>query len=125
MNYRLAFTQFKDHSEITVRGVYYRMENAKFARLNSPVRLVPEPNNQYDSNAIKVECPNPDSFNDSEYFHIGYIPREITKEIYDILQSDEKYLFFISKLNSELTGVTISISAVNPKGKFLKLDILN
>lgn len=61
-----------------VAGVTYEGRQALIAQLTGrePCRLVPEPTNQYDSNAIAVEVNHR-----GDIFHIGYIPKEIAAEI--------------------------------------------
>lgn len=61
---------------IVVVGIKYRAENArtalKEAKDGDSVDLIPEPDNNVDSNAVKV-C--------FRGVHIGYIPRYLSKEI--------------------------------------------
>ena len=72
-----------------VKGVH--LEHYLYAVLNcckvhDIVTLVPEPNNTYDSNAVKVECSG---------WQIGYVPQYETDEVYDILKKD--YIAYVEK----------------------------
>lgn len=63
---------------VKVAGVSYEGRQAHLARLTGkePVRLVPEPTNAYDPNAIAVMIAV-----DGKVLHCGYIPREIAATV--------------------------------------------
>jgi len=63
---------------VRVVGVTYegRQELIEQLREGDYGRLVPEPTNPYDVNAIAVHIPH-----DGEVFHIGYIKREFAAEV--------------------------------------------
>lgn len=70
---------------VKVVGVSYEGRQAHLARLvgNEPVRLVPEPTNKYDPNAIAVHIAV-----GGEVLHCGYIPREIAAEIAPLMDGE-------------------------------------
>lgn len=71
-------TETVTRERIIVAGIEYRKEQARpmLRELNEgdTVELVPEPENLYDSHAVKV-C--------VKGVHVGYIPRYLSKEIFD------------------------------------------
>lgn len=89
---------------IRVAGVSYEGRQAYLARLigNEPVRLIPEPQNPYDANAIAVyiavpialdrQINDPNGLSDmvpeTEVLHCGYIPRDMAAEIASLLEGE-------------------------------------
>lgn len=90
---------------VKVAGVTYegRQEHIAKLRGNEPVRLVPEPENKFDSNAIAVHIAVELPFEDQDYdgsdlgdgishktevLHCGYIPRELAKDIAPLLDGE-------------------------------------
>ena len=77
---------------ITVAGTYYRpicndREKLPLLKIGTSISLEREPTNPYDQNAIKVI---PRGFQPCDW--IGYIPREIAKELAPILARGSQYL---------------------------------
>ena len=70
---------------VRVAGVTFEGRQAKIERLNGSeaVRLVPEPENIYDSNALAVQVSK-----DGELLHVGYVPRELAAKIAPVLQGE-------------------------------------
>lgn len=70
---------------IRVAGVTYDGRQEHLAKLegNEPVRLVPEPTNAYDPNAIAVMIAVK-----GEVLHCGYIPKELAKDIAKFLDGE-------------------------------------
>lgn len=62
------------------------------------VKLVPEPNNRFDQNAIKVECNG---------YLIGYVPAYFTAEVQDVLFKEN--IAYVSEITK---GSNISIKIV-------------
>jgi len=70
---------------VRVAGTTFDNRQEHLARLtgNEPVRLVPEPTNIYDPNAIAVMIAVKD-----DVLHCGYIPRELAKDIAKFLDGE-------------------------------------
>ena len=68
-----------------VAGVTYEGRQSLIAKLstNDPCRLVPEPTNPYDENAIAVHVAH-----GGEVWHIGFVPREIAAQIAPHLEGE-------------------------------------
>lgn len=68
-----------------VSGVTFDGRQSLIARISpsDPCRLVPEPSNPYDSNAIGVMVAH-----DGQVWHIGYVPREIAAEIAPYMEGE-------------------------------------
>lgn len=68
-----------------VSGVTFDGRQALVAQINTsdPCRLVPEPTNKYDPNAIGVMVAH-----DGQVWHIGYIPKEIAAQIAPYLEGE-------------------------------------
>lgn len=68
-----------------VAGVTYEGRQEYLAKLNGtePVRLVPEPTNKYDANAIAVHVAKM-----GMVYHCGYIPREMAAEIAPLMEGE-------------------------------------
>lgn len=70
---------------IKVAGVSFEGRQAYLAQLtgNEPVRLVPEPKNPFDSNAIAVHVAL-----GGKVMHCGYIPREMAAQIAPLMEGE-------------------------------------
>ena len=70
---------------IRVAGVTYEGRQEYLSRLTGeePVRLVPEPENQYDNNAIAVYIATKDGVK-----HCGYIPKELAAQIAPVMDNE-------------------------------------
>lgn len=70
---------------VRVAGVSYEGRQAYLAQLSEddPVRLVPEPENPHDVNAIAVHVAHA-----GKVYHCGYIPRELAADIAPILDGE-------------------------------------
>ncbi len=68
-----------------VAGVTYEGRQAILARLHGgePVKIEPEPTNPHDANALKVLVAL-----DGQVFHVGYIPRELAKDVAPHLEGE-------------------------------------
>lgn len=68
-----------------VSGVTFEGRQALIARIspNDPCRIVPEPENPYDSNALAVHVAH-----GGEIWHIGFIPREMAARIAPYLEGE-------------------------------------
>ena len=92
---------------IKVAGVTYEGRQGKIQRLTGvePVRIVPEPDNAYDPNALAIhvslmppemieaaqrqpELMNPDDPIKPEILHVGYIPAEFAARLAPILDGE-------------------------------------
>ena len=83
--------------EFDVAGTSHRddIEKCKkILKVNDNLYLEREPDNRYDSNAIKVIYTN----NNTKY-HIGYVPRYYSKELTQLLKSGIEYSAQIEGLN--------------------------
>ena len=70
---------------VKVAGVTYEGRQEYLAKLigNEPVRLIPEPENPHDSNAIAVHIAIGD-----KVLHCGFIPRELAAEIAPVMEGE-------------------------------------
>jgi len=70
---------------VKVAGVSYEGRQEYLALLDGkePVRLVPEPMNPYDPNAIAVHVARA-----GKVYHCGFIPRELAKDIAPVLDGE-------------------------------------
>ena len=78
-------------ANFTCVGTHFRdsQEKAAFNALEpgDPVKLVPEPDNQYDGNAIKIMGRDPlDDESNDFCLHLGYVPRTENEYIGELLQ---------------------------------------
>ncbi|SMF90445.1 HIRAN domain-containing protein [Paenibacillus uliginis N3/975] len=83
----------------------------RYATDGDTIYLVREPNNEYDSNAIKVFLPNRKS--------IGYVPKEFTPLLAKYLDSGGSIFAKVKSVNNrgeDLQSITISISTQNKAG---------
>ncbi|HEY5901539.1 MAG TPA: HIRAN domain-containing protein, partial [Anaerolineales bacterium] len=71
------------HLIVKVAGVTFegRQEHLRRLRGHEPVRIVPEPENSYDPNALAVHI----ALDDQTVVHVGYVPRELAAEIAPLL----------------------------------------
>jgi single-stranded-DNA-specific exonuclease len=68
-----------------VAGVTYEGRQSIIALLrgDEPCRIVPEPTNAYDPNALAVHIATSDGVK-----HVGFIPRELAKQIAPLLEGE-------------------------------------
>lgn len=68
-----------------VAGVTFEGRQAYISQLvgNEPCKIVPEPTNQYDANALAVHV----AF-EGEVYHVGYIPKELAAQIAPHLEGE-------------------------------------
>lgn len=78
----------------------------KLLKLNDKLFLELEPDNKYDSNAIKVIYKN-----SGICYHIGYVPRYYAKELNEMLKNNVHYSAMIQSLNFESNISDEDISA--------------
>ena len=88
----LAFQKIQNIlSRFSIKGTYYRtfedIERANKLQKGETLYLVPEPNNEYDKNAIKVLT--------EDNVHIGYIPKELCRLFNDILEGKISEIYVI------------------------------
>jgi hypothetical protein len=71
--------------DVHVSGVTFEGRQAYLAQLRGgePCRIVPEPENRYDANALAVHV----AFG-GEVWHIGYVPKHIAAEIAPYLDGE-------------------------------------
>ncbi len=102
--YRIYFNNME------VAGTYFKKENIIKAFSNEQIEISfePEPNNEYDKNAIKIIILN----QNNEKYHIGYIPKEISKTI----QKHKMIGYIIPRLKY--------INFKNTDNLFVEFDIL-
>lgn len=67
----------------------------------SKVELIPEPENKHDENAIKILI---------DGVHLGYVPRDQTKEIHGELKNENEYVAEITNGIKTHYNIEISIS---------------
>lgn len=90
-----------------IAGTEYRMKKTlkKYAEEDMIVKLVPEPTNEYDKNAIRVEA--------GSKAHLGYVPKFLASKIRDV----EKYICKIAAVHVTVRGKYIIVVEAIPKGK--------
>ena len=75
----------------------------KYSNYGSNYELVPEPDNQYDPNALKVYH----LFKSGGRAHLGYVPRKRAAEVKALMDTGWKpYIRFACKIVNEETGET-------------------
>lgn len=85
-----------------IAGVFHAAPDFNLLRVNDPVRLIPEPDNKFDANAIRV-----DSLHGAK---LGYIPRLETWPFHQYMKDPAKRLETrISYLNPQAKGNQITI----------------
>lgn len=100
---------------INLAGVTFLQENLKqlLGSKKKIIRFTAEPENKFDSNAVKVEA----EFNEEEWKHIGYIPKEYNEGFMEFLANG--YLFnpkieWIGKYKeAEINPICVKISIEN------------
>lgn len=68
----------------------------KLVNVNDKLELELEPENQYDTNAIKVILNK-----NCKRYHFGYVPRYYSKELCELLKTNVEYSAMIQSLNFE------------------------
>jgi single-stranded-DNA-specific exonuclease len=70
---------------VKVAGVTFDSRQSLIAKLrgNEPCRIVPEPENPYDKNALAVQVAMGEGVE-----HIGYVPRELAAQIAPLLDGE-------------------------------------
>lgn len=68
-----------------VAGVTFEGRQAHIAKLRGgePCRIVPEPENPYDPNALAVHVAK-----DGAVYHVGYVPKELAAQIAPYLEGE-------------------------------------
>jgi single-stranded-DNA-specific exonuclease len=71
---------------VKVAGVTFEGRQALIAKLrgDEPCRIVPEPTNPYDKNALAVHVAMPDG----TIAHVGYVPRDLAREVAPLLDGE-------------------------------------
>jgi single-stranded-DNA-specific exonuclease len=113
------------HLTAKVAGVTYENRQAILAQLrgNEFVKIVPEPDNAYDPNALAVwvalsETPDaPDGSSVTQ--HVGYIPKELAKVIAPLLDGEH----LICKILEVTGGFEMAWGEQANYGLLLSLDI--
>lgn len=79
-----------------VSGVTFEGRQAHIAKLrgNEPCRIVPEPENKYDPNALAVHVAC-----EGQVYHVGYVPKELAAQVAPHLEGEA----LMVKI-SEITG---------------------
>ena len=84
--------------EFDVAGIRHRKTSLKqlekYLKVDAKVLLEVEPDNEFDSNAIKVVLPIGD-----ERCHIGYVPRYYSRELVQYARNVANYSALVSKVN--------------------------
>lgn len=99
-----------------VVGVTYENRQAIIATLkgNEPCRLVPEPSNPYDVNAIAVQVAK-----DGTIHHIGYIKKELAAQIAPYME-EEPLMCKIDEING---GFETSDGEIANYGVVLHIEV--
>ena len=89
-------------THVNVAGVIFEGRPAYIARMygNEEIRLVKDPENIYDANAIRVEA----KIEDVEWFCIGYLPRSLAERYKNIL---------LDCLNPRINSITRGKTTMN------------
>lgn len=103
-NHNLKYLgNFTNHYNFNVAGVNnYIYEIFNFCKNQDSVFLISEPDNKFDSDAIKVMCNN---------LLIGYVPAVETSEVSEIL--NKEYFAYIEKLDKDPGWINISIKILH------------
>lgn len=79
-------------------GTYFLGEEAqqtlKELPIDSYLNLVPEPDNKFDPNAIKVTVimlKNEEIMRDDREIHLGYIPKDMTEKVFEKMAESPDY----------------------------------
>lgn len=106
---------------IRVAGVTYENRQVHLAKIaecepvtSVAVRLVPEPTNAYDPNAIAVHvaCKG-------EVLHCGYVPRELAKDIAPIMEGEH----FDAAIEAVTGGFELSDGSTAAYGLRLRVEL--
>jgi hypothetical protein len=117
-------------STFNVRGVSFEGRQGKIQKLlrgkkvqRYNARLIPEPDNPYDINAIGVKV-QPDDKNPKALFHIGYVPRELCTTVLMGMEQGfiEEYPHEISVHNGQdsragIHWATLKVLSIDPDGE--------
>jgi len=78
-----------------IAGVQFHKfyENQEKIKENKPVQLIPEPSNQYDKYAIRIEQSN---------IMLGYVPAKLSKKICNQLTFGNKLITTLTKISPKL-----------------------
>lgn len=71
---------------VKVAGVTFEGRQALLAKMvgDEPARIVPEPENPYDPNALAVHV----AMHNGTIAHVGYVPRELAREVAPLLDGE-------------------------------------
>ena len=96
-----SYLKYK-YYDVDVKGVKYRDFDITNIDVNASVEFVPEPDNQYDSNAVKIIC------NDT---FIGYLPKNALQSmIINYTKADDyRVISYISEVDEDLQEIKIAI----------------
>jgi len=99
-----------------VAGVTYEGRQDLIVQLSTsdPCRLVPEPTNPYDENAIAVHVAH-----GGEVWHIGFVPREIAAQIAGHLEGES----LMCKIAEITGGFEFDNGDVAPLGVRLRIEL--
>lgn len=99
-----------------VVGVTYENRQETIAKLvgNEPCRLVPEPENPYDVNAIAVHVATENGVK-----HIGYLKRELAATVAPLMEGES----LMCKIDAITGGFETSNSGVAAYGVVLQVEI--
>lgn len=103
-----------------VAGVTYENRQEHLARLhgNEAVRLLPEPTNKYDANAIAVQIAMPPEAG-GEVLHCGYVPKEIAAQIAPLMEGEA----FMCEIEDITGGFELSDGTTAALGLRLKIEL--
>lgn len=101
---------------VKVSGVTYEGRQEHLAKLegNEPVRLVPEPTNAYDPNAIAVMIAVK-----GDVLHCGYIPKELAAQIAPVMEGES----FDCSIEAVTGGFELSNGDFAAYGLRLKVEL--
>lgn len=101
---------------VKVSGVTFDNRQEYLERLigDEPVRLMPEPTNKYDPNAIAVQIAV-----DGDVLHCGYIPKEIAAKIAPLMDGES----FMASIEAITGGFEIDHGEYAAYGLRLKVEL--
>lgn len=88
-----------------VAGLAFSDYQRSKVKVGDVVHLVGEPNNRWDSNAVRVQ--------DKQGFKLGYIPRTLTKPFWDAHDEGRKLIAVVTSINK--TNPTWNMICIQPK----------